>query len=292
MRITITVNGEQFVFCYCPVGQFIMGSPQSEYGRWPVETQRKVILTEEFWILDSAVTVAQWESVMKTNFHDHLEAASKNKSLMKIAGNVETIVKSLERFSKNGLSIIELNRTKVPVTMVNWYDAFDFCRCLSLRLEKGYLTRLPTEAEWEYACRAGTTGATYGGNLSENHAVSNTMLDSICWNSENCGFSKGTRSVGTVLGPQEVRQKKPNAWNLYDTIGNVWEWTNDWYAPYSEKEEVNPTGPVTGKLKVPKGGSWMGPLRTYRAANRGWDDPMLTSPFLGFRPILKLKTAT
>ncbi|MGD2092810.1 MAG: SUMF1/EgtB/PvdO family nonheme iron enzyme [Candidatus Aminicenantes bacterium] len=118
-----------------------------------------------------------------------------------------------------------------PVINVSWHDANDFCKWLSAKI--GENVHLPTEAQWEYACRAGTTGDRYG------------ELDEIAWYSKN---SKGKT--------HPVAQKKPNAFGLYDMLGNVWEWCNDFYGEYPREAVVNPTGPKSGAYRVLRGGCW------------------------------------
>jgi formylglycine-generating enzyme required for sulfatase activity len=124
-----------------------------------------------------------------------------------------------------------------PVEQVSWNDIQDFLRRLNGRND-GYRYRLPTEAEWEYAARAGTTGPYYGD------------LDAIAWYGRNSGNQ--THSVGG---------KQPNPWGLYDMIGNVWEWcqdwyTNDWYQKSAKSPAVDPRGPANGEYRVMRGGSW------------------------------------
>ncbi len=120
--------------------------------------------------------------------------------------------------------------------------------------------RLPTEAEWEYACRAGTTSATYGN------------LDDVAWYENNSG--KETHPVG---------QKQPNAWGLYDMLGNVWEWCQDWYGGYPDGDVIDPVGPSSGSRRVIRGGSWYHFARDVRAARRILDAPGYRNNDLGFR---------
>jgi formylglycine-generating enzyme required for sulfatase activity len=137
---------------------------------------------------------------------------------------------------------------KRPVENVSWADAKAFCRKLS-EMEKAEY-RLPTEAEWEYACRAGTQTVFYWG-------------DNFDTSYFRCAFNSGneSRPVGTV---------KPNAWGLYDMSGNVWEWCEDWYADrgYTPTETTDPTGPKAGSRRVVRGGSWCGTPEDCRSANR------------------------
>jgi formylglycine-generating enzyme required for sulfatase activity len=145
-----------------------------------------------------------------------------------------------------------------PVINVSWHDANDFCKWLSA--ETGEDVRLPTEAQWEYACRAGTAGDRYG------------KLDDIAWYKNN--------SNGKT---QPVAQKKANAYGLYDMLGNVWEWCNDFYGEYPENAIENPTGPDSGEGRVLRGGSWVDDGGGVRSAIRYWGVPSDRGDVTGFR---------
>ncbi len=148
----------------------------------------------------------------------------------------------------------------LPVEIVSWEEAQAFCRELSRMTGKGY--RMPTEAEWEYACRAGTKGP-YAGTLSE-----------MAWYSDNAGSR--THPVG---------QKKPNAWGLYDMHGNVWEWCQDWYdrSYYSQSSATDPQGPRAGSYRVVRGGGWSYAAADCRSAYRDYRAPGSRYGSLGFR---------
>jgi len=155
-----------------------------------------------------------------------------------------------------------------PVEQVIWNDAVEFCRKLSdLPSEKsrGYVYRLPTEAEWEYACRAGTT-TTYSFGDSESE------LGDYGWYDKNSG--KTTHPVGS---------KKPNGWGLYDMHGNVWEWCQDWYGSYPSGSTTDPTGAASGSSRVRRGGSWLSYSVLCRSASRSRGTPGIRSIILGFR---------
>ncbi|MEO2015144.1 MAG: SUMF1/EgtB/PvdO family nonheme iron enzyme, partial [Fuerstiella sp.] len=155
-----------------------------------------------------------------------------------------------------------------PVEKVSWNDAVEFCRKLSdLPSEKsgGYVYRLPTEAEWEYACRAGTTTKySFGDSESE--------LGDYAWYDKNSGRR-----------PHPVGGKKPNGWGLYDMHGNVWEWCQDWYGKYPSGSVTNPTGPASGSSRVNRGGGWYDYSDICRSAKRHWYAPDSRSNNLGFR---------
>jgi formylglycine-generating enzyme required for sulfatase activity len=220
-------------FAWIPPGTFVMGSPASEEGRFTNEIQRSVTLTQGFWLSDHEVTQEEYQEVM-----------SRNSS----------------RFTGN------LNR---PVEQVSWFEAVEYCQKLTARERAAnritihQVYRLPTEAEWEYAARAGTTSARHGD------------LNLIAWHFSN--------SVGET---HSVRQKKPNAWGLYDMMGNVWEWCSDWYADYPVGSTIDPMGPSTGSFKLVRGGSWNRVDRNVRSASRSGSEPEIRSDVIGFRPAL------
>jgi formylglycine-generating enzyme required for sulfatase activity len=155
-----------------------------------------------------------------------------------------------------------------PVEMVSWEDAVKFCRKLSaLPAEKaaGNVYRLPTEAEWEYACRAGTTTKySFGDDESD--------LADYAWYGDNSGSK--THPAGV---------KQPNAWGLYDMHGNVWEWCQDWYGDYSSGAVRDPTGPSSGSSRVIRGGSWSFTAEFCRSASRDWYLPSSRNYSFGFR---------
>ena len=155
-----------------------------------------------------------------------------------------------------------------PVELVSWKDAVEFCRKLSqLPKEKaaGHVYRLPTEAEWEYACRAGTTAAySFGDDASQ--------LGQYAWFDENSGTT--THPVGG---------KKPNPWGLYDMHGNVWEWCHDWHGEYPSEPVTDPTGPTTGSFRVYRGGGWDGYAGYCRSGSHHGFNPSYRGGLLGFR---------
>ena len=199
-------------------GTFIMGSPESEIGRWKGqgEDQRKVVITRPFYIAVFETTQAQYEAVMKRN------------------------------------PSVRSRGPHLPVTDVSWQDAMDFCARLNLLTEKtrpaNYKFTLPTEAQWEYACRAGTrTALNNRKNLTHNGRCAN--LDEVGWYMGN--------SNGRV---QIVGQKKPNAWGLYDMHGNAWEFCLDyWCKNPAQYSCINPQGPPPNESNgdhVKKGGGF------------------------------------
>ncbi|MBN8247205.1 MAG: formylglycine-generating enzyme family protein [Verrucomicrobia bacterium] len=161
-----------------------------------------------------------------------------------------------------------------PVEKVSFLDAVRYCEALTNRerhaghLAPGYVYRLPTEAEWEYACRAGSTNRYHFGDEA-------AAADAYAWTSENS--SSATHPVG---------QKAPNAWGLHDTHGNVWEWCHDWFEPYPARPLTDPVGPATSKYKLFKGGGWNQDADYARASSRFMMSASNGIHFVGFRMVL------
>jgi len=216
-------------FVYIQPGRFTMGSPSNESGRDNDERQHQVTLTKGFYMQTTEVTQGQWQRVMGSN-----------PSWFKNCGD------------------------DCPVEEVSWNDAQDFIRRLNQR-EGTDKYRLPTEAEWEYAARAGSTTRFCFGN-------DNGQLGQYAWYDNNSGSK-----------PHSVAQKKPNAWGLYDMHGNVWEWVQDWYGNYPSGSVTDPTGPSSGSSRVFRGGSWNAGAGDCRSAYRYRSTPGGRSNYLGFR---------
>ena len=216
---------------------FMMGSPEDEIGRKDDEIQHKVILTQGYWMADTTCTQALWSNLMHHN-------PSRFKGELK------------------------------PVESVCWNDVQDLLQ----RLKKYYSLlrlRLPTEAEWENACRAGTTGAfNFEGELSRDKVNYSGNLDyeSFNWNKDE--------SMQTI----NVKNYPPNLWGLFEMHGNVWEWCQDWYSRYQAELVIDPKGPVSAHTCVLRGGSWYRSGKSCRSASRDHDVPLSHSyNFTGFR---------
>ena len=222
--------GVKMVMCWIPPGEFLMGSPEDEEGGNDDETLHRVRIAWGFWIAKTQTTQAQWRAVM--------------------GGNPS-------RFKGE----------KMAVEKVSWIDICGdesatggYLGKLNERLPTRYCFHLPTEAQWEYACRAGTTEA-YAGDLDE-----------MGWYDDNS--ERQTHPVG---------QKMPNAWGLHDMHGNVWEWCADWYGKYCVGTVTDPTGPDDGLHRVIRGGSRDGDAYDCRAAFRNYYHPGNLGDDLGFR---------
>ena len=225
-----------------PKGTFMMGSPIEEEGAENNEKQHQVTIGKDYYLGVTEVTQGQYEKVMGTN-----------------PSYFQTRV------------IRKSDSSMYPVEQVSWEDAVEFCKKLSeLPEEKkaGRVYRLPTEAEWEYACRAGSkTAYSFG-------ADSKTLGD-YAWFGGNSG--QQTHPVG---------EKKANAWGLYDMHGNVWEWCSDWYGVYPMGSVSDPSGPSEGSVRVYRGGCWSGGAAFCRSAVRLWFVPSNRIDDYGFRVAL------
>ena len=217
-------------------GQFMMGSPEDEAGRYTGERHHRVNLTEALYMQTTVVTQGQWKALM-----------GKNPSSQKGCGD------------------------NCPVEQVSWDDVQEFIGKLNQK-EGTEKYRLPTEAEWEYACRAGSTDAFSNGGITELDCGKDANLDSLGW---YCGNSNNR------IYP--VAQKQANAWGLYDMHGNVQEWCQDWFGVYPYDEVTNPKGPPTGSYRAMRGGVWYSPARDTRCASRFGSPPHYRFRHIGFR---------
>ena len=260
-------NGEMFTnsigmtFNYIPPGTFIMGSPEDELGRNDDETQHQVTLTQGFYMQTTEVTQDQWEKV-----------TGSNPSYFDSCGD------------------------DCPVEQVSWNDAQDFINALNL-LEETDRYRLPTEAEWEYAARAGSFTAFSNGEI-ETEGGLDPNLDEMGWYCGNSGVSyQGCYDLSGICsscaGPHPVAQKTTNTWGLFDMYGNVWEWCQDYYDSYPSGSVIDPTGPVSASNRVFRGGCWFDYARNCRSAVRFFDfSPDDTYSFIGFRLVAKKMIAS
>jgi sulfatase modifying factor 1 len=249
-------------------GEFMMGSPNTEAGRWDDEgPQTSVRLTRGFWLGKYPVTVGEFRAFAESSGY-RTEAERNPSSGMRVfeGGSWRD---GPNRSWRTEFSDNDRN----PVVGVSWNDAKEFARWLTEReraagrLPEGYEYTLPSEAQWEYACRAGTTTRFNLGN-------SDSDLGRAGWFSGNA--QGRTHAVG---------QKTPNAWGLYDMHGNVWEWTRTcyWYGSYPGGSVVDYEGPSSGSLRVYRGGSWSDSARYCRSAVRDGGPPDVRGVSLGFR---------
>jgi formylglycine-generating enzyme required for sulfatase activity len=203
-----------------PAGKFTMGSFALEEGRDKYENEREITITKPFYMGKYEVTQEQWEAVMGNN-------------------------------------PCREKKTKLPVTKVSWNDSQEFIKKLNAKTNEKY--RLPTEAEWEYACRAGTrTRYSFGDKITKTDC--------------NWFFTFNEK-------PIEVGSYKPNPWGLYDMHGNVWEYCEDWYLdiPYSKDDTIDPKGLEIGKGRVQRGGAFYNKMHHLRSASRAYTFPDIIS---------------
>jgi formylglycine-generating enzyme required for sulfatase activity len=251
MATTHTVQGAaNLQMLWVEPGTFTMGSPSNEANRGSDETQTQVTLTQGFYLGKYEVTQAQYEAVMTGN--------------------------------TNGLNATPSNwpgNANRPVEKVSWDDAQVFLTRLNAaeqaagRLPAGWQYVLPTEAQWEYACRAGTTTIFSWGDTAT---------------STQANFKGTVPYGGAAAGPNlqqttDVGQYAANPWGFFDMHGNVWEWTADWYAAYPAGAVTDPTGPASGSNRAYRGGSWHGDGHTLRSAKRNHYTPGNRHSYLGFR---------
>jgi len=260
-------GGNRLDFAYIHPGTFRMGSPPDEHGHQDDETAFNATLTQGFWLARFEVTQAQYQAVM-----------GENPSEFKNAGG------------------------NAPVESVDWEQANAFCQRLTareraaFRLPPGYAYQLPTEAQFEYAARAGTTTATYAGVPEVRGENNDPALGRIAWYTGNCkvdyegGFDRRdwweTELNFFYAGTLPVGKKQPNDWGLYDMIGNVSEWCADWYDYYPQGSAADPYGAYETPVRVVRGGSWSSTPANCRAAAREYTLPEYRENDIGFRVAL------
>jgi uncharacterized protein (TIGR02996 family) len=251
------VNSIGMRLALIPAGRFRMGSPLSEVGRADSEgPMHEVEISRPFYLGVFPVTQAQFQRVLRLR-----------PSLFRRSG--------AGRYRVRGL-----DTANFPVEMVSWPIAKAFCRALSQRRDErqaGRVYRLPTEAEWEYACRAGTMTAYHFGAAAALHQA----------NFDGRPLYGAALSELTLGRPSPVGSFLPNAWGLYDMHGNVWEWVGDWYGSdyYASSPRSDPTGSQRGKDRLMRGGAWSTTPDACRSATRGWIDPYHANHETGFRVV-------
>jgi uncharacterized protein (TIGR02996 family) len=247
-------------FALVPAGRFLMGSPQDEKGRRPDETRHEVEITRPFWLGVFQVTQAQWQAVMKRGRRWAFSADGES------AGRVEN-----------------LDTQNFPAELLRFEDAQKFLKKLNGLKGKrrpGWEYRLPSEAEWEYACR--------GAGLSRGPFL--FKAPSATLHSSRVNYDGNYPYGGTKKGPYLARtcpvgSYEPNPLGIHDMHGNVWEWCADWYASdyYENGPKRDPLGPATGSERVIRGGSWDSVADSCRAANRRKESLTYRNSVLGFR---------
>lgn len=270
-RIVLDTSPSFAGMVYIPPGTFLMGSPETEAERQKNglgERQYQVTLSHGFWMGQYEVTQGEYLEIMGNN----------------------------PSYFKNGLGPpfggtggMVTNELRQPVENVYWFDATNYCAKLTERdrsagrIPEGYRYRLPTEAEWEYACRAGTTTAYYFGTL----LLSSEMANFYAPQQYDSSIGTIRNPAATWLGrPQVVGSYAPNAFGLYDMHGNVWEWCQDWLWVYPTGAVRDPQGPAAGLGKVIRGGTWIQNGWHARSAARDFRDLVVRQTDIGFRVVL------
>ncbi len=226
-------------FVAIPAGTFIMGGQDND----AINVQHKVTLTSDFWLSKYEITLGQWQKIMdKKELHQEKANPFAN------------------------------DDPQYPIVSISYNDIQVFLQKLN-QLSTKYNFRLPTEAEWEYACRAGTITRFYFGDaIIDSQANYNAEIASV--------FSMPGKNIGH---PVKVGSYSPNSWGLYDMHGNVWEWVSDWYAPFSSDSVVDPKGPENGSEKVIRGGSFYFGADNATSSHRRTHDPATWGFSIGFR---------
>ena len=242
-RQTLSVKGVDYPFRWIPAGSFMMGSPLDEKERYKDEDLHRVNISRGFWALETEVTQEMWTSAMGANDNPSRFKGSK----------------------------------RLPVDDVSKYECLKYIEKLNASgvHPEGFEFALPTEAQWEYACRAGTTTPfSFGDSLNGDKA--NCDGDVIT-------YPYGTTEKGTDLGKAtEVGSYAPNPWGLYDMHGNAREWVSDWYEEYPENEVTDPIGGHEGEPEIYRGGGWNDFPSSCRAASRHYDEFHIYDGFCGY----------
>jgi len=257
-------NSHDMRFAKIPAGEYLMGSPDSEKSRAEDEKQKKVMITEPFWIQITEVTQDQWKSVTGISL----------KSL--VDGKVGALGRGANL--KNTPSVIHSSH---PMSFVNYEDVINFCKSLtekekaSGRLPEGYVFSLPTEAQWEYAARAGTTEVFAFGNVL-------TSKDANILGKYPYGIKGEFEGFGST---SPVASFLPNKWGVYDMHGNVYEWCLDWFVDELPGGK-DPKSIESGDSRSIRGGAWNRRGESCRSAYRYSYDPTQRTNNIGFRVVL------
>ncbi len=277
VALTIKLN-----YVEIPAGTFTMGSPSTEKNRYADEVEHQVTISKPFLMTDFPITNKEF-----TSFLNAVGVGSDGMYDTEEFGRVSMLSDNDHQWTikwdKGSASWALKNDDygAYPVCYVSWYGANEFAKWVG--------GALPTEAQWEYACRAGTTTPVGIGNGQELNSTNCNVNYKYSYDGNNKGqYNEGVTSLyrttpkGGILGDW-----LPNAWGLYDMHGNVWEWCSDWYAEYSTESATDPTGPSTGTTKVVRGGSFSNGAAKARSATREKYEPTYTW-IIGFRVVKEL----
>ncbi|OQY53277.1 MAG: sulfatase [Desulfobacteraceae bacterium 4572_89] len=244
-KITNTLG---MTFILVKPGSFMMGSPETEQGRDANEILHEIKIKRPYYLQTTEVTLKQWRSIMG------------KKWLRKRSGTGD-----------------------IPVTRVSYYDCLKFIN--KLNKKKMGVYRLPTEAEWEYACRAGTTTAYHWGNSID---CSRAMYGNNTKKSKTCILFFSSMNI-PPNGPAPVKTFAPNPWGFYDMHGNVWEWCADEYTDYLTHKKEKGYSTMESETRIRRGGSWFKYEQSLRSANRAYAHPGAKFITTGFRLVRGLE---
>jgi formylglycine-generating enzyme required for sulfatase activity len=261
------------------------------------------------------VSQGDWKRVMGSGLRAEVEGFLRSEQEVPVGGGKMMKVRDFygAQVGEDVGKYVGVEEDGYPMIYVDWEGARAYCEALtqrerqSGRLGGGWRYELPTEAQWEYACRAGSKEEVYGGKMTILGKNNAPVLDRIAWYGGNSavGYAgsgtyfrgevtnsfgwEGMAYAGGVAGPRRCGEKGGNAWGMRDMIGNVWEWCGDWYGAYEVKGSgvvLNPRGAVQGVVRVRRGGSWFNGAASCRAAYRSGIGPANRNSVLGFRPAL------
>ncbi len=259
-------EGQGFTVIHVVAGRFVQGSPATEKDREDDETQREVSLTKDFFMSETVITRGQFEQFVRAT-HYRTEAETGTSGGF---GVVDGKLVQRKDFTWRNPGFVQTNAD--PVSIISYKDALAFCAWLSRIAERE--CTLPTEAQWEYACRAGSAGARYA-----------EPADTVAWYREN--------SAGIT---HPVNQKAANPWGFHDMYGPVWQWCLDWYAPYAAGAEIDPLqrqpAPGDKARRVLRGGSFISGVSHARSGERYRSDPQSRNADIGFRIVCSTQQRT
>lgn len=266
-------NKVQMKFVLIPAGRFMMGTAEAQtVAHWKDEALHEVVISKPFYMGLHPVTQAQWRTIMGTTAaqqREKIDGALPASQPTPVSGND---IRSFT-YPKGWDLTMAGEGDDYPMYFVSWDEAAEFCRRASKKTAT--TVRLPTEAQWEYACQAGSKSRYFFG------ADDAKELDSYVWYKGNSGAK--THPVG---------QKKPNAFGLSDIQGNVWQWCSDWYGDYAAGPVTDPTGPGKGDGHIVRGGCWISDWGGCRSADRLRLPPDRRLNYVGFRVSLDLLSPT
>ena len=272
------MNTLNMTFFRAPAGEFWMGSPELEKERFDIETRHRVKISRDFFLGTTAVTVRQFAIFVKETGYQ--TAAEKEGWAFGAWNGKENKWDKLEDASWRNPGFVQTDED--PVVCVDWSDAIAFCQWLSKKENRHY--RLPTEAEWEYCSRAGTQTAYPWGDDPDGGAGHCNGCDQIAKDRFTL-FPPFSWTDGFEF-TSPVTQFSPNAWGMYDPVGNVLQWCSDWFGDYPTDPQNDPTGAATGTLRVLRGGAFVYGPKHCRCAFRGRNNPEFRNFYIGFRVAL------